>query len=58
MQKRGLKVTDALKAVRLVRRVNPNKGFMQQLKNTDTDYFSLTDDTDAEEFEYSSSECD
>ena len=31
MQKRGLKVTDALKAVRLVRRVNPNKGFMQQL---------------------------
>lgn len=31
MQKRRLLVTDALKAVRLVRRVNPNKGFMQQL---------------------------
>jgi len=31
MQKRGLLVTDALKAVRLIRRVNPNKGFMQQL---------------------------
>lgn len=31
VQKRGLLVTDALKAVRLVRRVYPNKGFMQQL---------------------------
>jgi len=31
MQKRKLLVTDALKAVRLVRRVHPNRGFMQQL---------------------------
>ena len=40
--------------------------FMKQLKETDTDYFSLTDDTDAEELDYldnqptdnSDSECD
>lgn len=31
MQKRRLSALDALKAVRIVRRVNPNKGFMQQL---------------------------
>lgn len=31
MQKRRLLVTDALKSVRLVRRVYPNRGFMQQL---------------------------